>query len=143
MKKKVVNRVVLTLAMVAALCSMTGSAFAVGTNVPTVSAEMISPRYATIRSLSASLTISSSGRASCRVEVSLYGSYTGEISMYLQDRSSGWQTVKSWSSNGGACDGSYYVPDEDTYRVMGVLRVYNSTGKLVETATTYSNEISF
>lgn len=143
MKKNVVNRVVFTLVMVAALCSVTGSAFAVGTDDLTASAEILSPRYATIRKFSVELTISSSGQASCQAFGSLFGSYVGEFTMYLQDQSSGWQTVKSWSGSGNVCSGNYYVPKGDTYRVKGVLHVYDNAGRLVETTTKYSNEVFF
>lgn len=63
--------------------------------------------------------------------------------MYLQDRSSGWQTVKSWPGTENGCDGSYYVHKGDSYRVQGDLRVYDSAGNLVETATAYSDVISY
>ena len=143
MKKNVFNRMILMLVMVAALCSMPCSAFAADVNGFVASVGIVSPRYATIRSLSAELKISSSGQASCKVEVSLYGSYRGEVTMYLQDRNSGWQTVKSWSGTGSGCNGSYYVPEGDSYRVKGVLSVYDNEGNLIETATKYSDEVFF
>ena len=143
MKKHVFSRMVLMLVVAAALCSVTGSAFAAGVDDFATSPAMVSPRYATIRKFFADLTISSSGQASCQVFDTLFGSYVGEVTMYLQDQSSGWQTVKSWSSTGSVCSGSYYVSSGDTYRVMGILRVYDSAGRLIETATTYSNEVFF
>nr|WP_325214039.1 hypothetical protein [uncultured Oscillibacter sp.] len=141
MKKRVFNRVVFALVMVAALCSMIGSVFAAGTDDLMASAELVSPRYATIKRFSADLAISSSGQASCQVKADLYDSYTREVTMYLQDQSSGWQTVKSWSGTGTICSGSCYVSSGNTYRVKGVLRVYNSVGRLVETATVYSDNV--
>lgn len=143
MKKNVVNRVAFTLVMVAALYAVTGNAFATGVKDLAASVGIVSPRYATIRSLSADLAISSAGRASCQVEVSLYGSYKREITMYLQNQNSGWQTVEFWSGAGNVCDGSYYVLKGDSYRVKGDLRVYDSSGKLVESATVYSDTISY
>ena len=143
MKKYVFNRMVLMLVIVVALCSMTGNAFAAGTNDLADSAEMVSPRYATIREFFANLTISSSGKASCQVDADLYETYTGKITMYLINQSSGGQTVKSWSSNGAACNGSYYVSKGNTYQVKAVLRVYDSAGSLVESVPKYSNEVSF
>ena len=95
MKKKVFNRVVLTLVMVATLCLMIGNAFAAGVDNPAVSVGIATPKYLTIKSLAANLSISSLGRASCKVETTLYSAYTAQITMYLQDRNSGWQTAKS------------------------------------------------
>ena len=59
------------------------------------SSEMVSPRYAGIKRFTADLTIESSGRASCQVIADLYETYTGKITMYLINQSSGGQTVKS------------------------------------------------
>ena len=143
MKKYLFNRMVLMLLVVVALCSVTSSAFAAGADDFTASSEMVSPRYAGIKSLSAHLTISNLGFASCEVDADLYEAYTGKIPMRLVNQSSGGQTVKSWSSTGSVCSGSYYVSSGDTYRVMGILRVYDSAGRLIETATTYSNEVFF
>ncbi|WP_300562085.1 hypothetical protein [uncultured Oscillibacter sp.] len=143
MKKYVFNRMVLMLIVVATLCSMTGSAFAAGADDFAASTEMVSPRYATIREFFANLTISSSGKASCQVDADLYETYTGKITMYLINQSSGGQTVKSWSSNGAACNGSYYVSKGNTYQVKAVLRVYDSAGRLVESVPKFSNQVSF
>ena len=143
MKKNVVNRVVFTLVMVAALCSMTSSVFAASMNVDDVTAEVSYPRYVSIRNFTANLNISSSGYASCQLLVTLYGSYTGEATMYLQDRSSGWRAVESWSGTGSGCSGSYYVTKGDTYRVKGELRVYDKSGNLVDNATVYSDTVSY
>ncbi len=142
MKKHVFNRMVLMLVVVTTLCSMTSNVFAAGTDGLMASAELVPPRYATIKRFSADLTISNSGQASCLVKADLYGSYTREVTMYLQDQSSGWQTVKIWSGSGSICSGTYYVPKGDTYRVKAILHVYDSAGRLVESATTYSsNEV--
>ena len=143
MKKHVFNRMVLMLVVVATLCSMTGNAFAAGTNDLATSPEMVSPRYATIREFFANLTISGSGKASCQVNAELYGTYTGKITMYLINQSNGGQTVKSWSSDGDICSGSYYVSKGNTYQVKAVLRVYDSAGRLVESVPKFSNHVSF
>ena len=143
MKKHVFSRMVLMLVVVATLCSMTGSAFAAGADDFAASAEMVSPRYATIREFSANLAISSSGKASCQVDADLYETYTGKITMYLINQSSGGQTVKSWSSDGDICSGSYYVSKGNTYQVKAVLRVYDSAGRLVESVPKFSNQVSF
>ena len=143
MKKHVFNRMVLMLVVVATLCSMTGSAFAAGADDFAASAEMVSPRYATIREFSENLAISSSGKASCQVDADLYETYTGKITMYLINQSSGGQTVKSWSSDGDICSGSYYVSKGNTYQVKAVLRVYDSAGRLVESVPKFSNQVSF
>ena len=76
MKKYLFNRMVLMLLVVVALCSVTSSAFAAGADDFTASSEMVSPRYAGIKSLSAHLTISNLGFASCEVDADLYEAYT-------------------------------------------------------------------
>lgn len=143
MKKNVVNKVAFTLVMLSLLCAVTGTAFAAGADDFAASVGIVSPRYATIRRFYADLTISSSGQASCHVAVSLYGSYRGEVTMYLQQRSGGWQTIEFWPGTGDGCDESYYVLKGDSYRVKGDLRVYDNSGKLVESATTYSETIFY
>lgn len=143
MKKHVFNRMVLMLVIVATLCSMTSSAFAAGTNDLADAAEMVSPRYAGIRELSADLTISSSGKAFCQVNAELYSAYTGKITMRLVNQSNGGQTVKSWSSDGAVCSGNYYVFKGNTYQVTAVLSVYDSEGRLVESVPKSSNIVSF
>lgn len=139
MKKYLFNRMVLMLLVVVALCSVTSNAFAAGAGDFAASSEMVSPRYAGIKRFTADLTIESSGRASCQVIADLYETYTGKITMYLINQSSGGQTVKSWSSDGAACNGSYYVSKGNTYQVEAVLRVYDSAGRLVESVPKFSN----
>ena len=95
MKKYLFNRMVLMLLVVVALCSVTSNAFAAGAGDFAASSEMVSPRYAGIKRFTADLTIESSGRASCQVIADLYETYTGKITMYLINQSSGGQTVKS------------------------------------------------
>nr|WP_325220997.1 hypothetical protein [uncultured Oscillibacter sp.] len=143
MKKYLFNRMVLMLLVVVALCSVTSSAFAAGADDFTASSEMVSPRYAGIKSLSAHLTISNLGFASCEVDADLYEAYTGKITMRLVNQSSGGQTVKSWSSDGAVCSGNYYVSKGNTYQVTAVLSVYDSEGRLVESVPKSSNIVSF
>lgn len=141
MKKRVFNRVVLAMVMVAALCSMIGSAFAASTDDLTSSGAIVSPRYAAVRSLHVTLSFSGS-QANCKAYATLYDNYTANTFMCLQKLDGGWQTIQEWSTDGSMCSKKFYV-SHGTYRVEGTVNVYDSRGNYVETITDYSDTVSY
>lgn len=94
----------------------------------------ISPYYTGTATISASLSISTSGKATCTGKIHLYSSYTATLTVKLQRYENGyWSTVKSWStSDSTSLSKSYYVTSGYSYRVVTSASVYNSSGKYVE-----------
>ena len=101
----------------------------------------IHPRFVRIAHLSSSCSISSSGYADCYGQVDLNRtSDTAELIMELQRSSNGydWDTIKSWTASGKCAvelSKGWYVASGYSYRVHITVRVYTSSGSLVETAT--------
>lgn len=103
--------------------------------------EMFSPQFTHILFLIPGLDITSAGESTCLGIVALYDStHTVELTVELQKLNSGsWATIETWSGWGTGMTGvevehSHYVV-RGTYRVRATAKVYNSQGKLVETAT--------
>lgn len=124
MKIKTVKRVLCLLLAVVLLTS--------GINV--FADDGISPCYTGTATISASLSISTSGKATCTGKIHLYSSYTATLTVKLQRYENGyWSTVKSWStSDSTSLSKSYYVTSGYSYRVVTSASVYNSSGKYVE-----------
>lgn len=109
----------------------------------------LQPRYTNIRSLTASLEISTSGCASCYGKVMLTKSTdTVDLTMELQRSSDGtsWHTVKTWDTSGSGTiylDKDWYVTSGYSYQVHITAEVYSSNGALVETAPTDSLTVNY
>ena len=97
------------------------SAFCIGAR-----AVEVEPCYTGIMSLSATLDISSGGQASCYGYVSSRSGYSVDLG------SKGFDILKT-----------YYVTPGHDYQVVVTATVYNSSGKIVETPSAYSNEVSY
>lgn len=88
--------------------------------------------------ISPSLSISSSGKATCSCAVNLKSGYTAvlQINLCKLDGTT-WTTVKGWSlrsiSGCGSYNKSQYITSGNTYVVCATAFVYNSSGSLVET----------
>lgn len=109
----------------------------------------VHPTFVNIMSLSAGLSINSAGKATCTGSVDLYdNSYTVKMTVTLQKSTGkGWSGIQSWNVNGKGNAGaqlsdSYYVTS-GKYRVCTTARVYNTSGKLVETESAYSAEKTY
>lgn len=118
-------------------------------NSSTASAGIVSPQFIGITTLSANLSIDSSGRTTSTGIVRPSNSnYTSYLTVSLQKFISGsWTTINSWSGSGAGLygvtnSGSYYV-GSGTYRACSIASIYNSSGSLVDTATAYSAEKSY
>ena len=129
-------KITISLALVLALLSISVLA--------TAEENAIMPRYANIVGIMTGLDISINGKATCGTSVTLYPSSncTCTVEMTLQQNDgSGWDDLKTWTVAGGEdvfIEKYRYVDSGYDYRVESVTFVYNSTGNLVETATTHS-----
>lgn len=108
----------------------------------------VQPRFITLSILEAHLDVSFSGlsQSNCIVKPS-NASYTVMLTLELQ-RGGGtsFSTIKSWEDSGSGTvtlDQSWYVSRGYEYRVYVTARVYNSSGSLVETATTVSDTVFY
>ena len=65
--------------------------------------------------------------------------------MELQQKNGTWQTIKTWSKSGRSVslNESYRVSNKYNYRVAATAKVYNSSGSLVESKTSYSGEVYY
>jgi hypothetical protein len=104
-------------------------------------------RYATIRSFTTALTIDKNGTAECSTKVqATSSSYTVNITMHLQQKDSSWETIKTWDTaeilNANLTETWYVISGYD-YRIYVTASIVNSTGKELETATKYSNIVSY
>ena len=114
------------------------SAFCIGAR-----AVEVEPCYTGIMSLSATLDISSGGQASCYGYVSSRSGYSVDLKMKLQRDG---RTIKPWTDSGSKGFDilkTYYVTPGHDYQVVVTATVYNSSGKIVETPSAYSNEVSY
>lgn len=107
---------------------------------------IISPQFTAILSMSAGLSIDSSGKATCSGSVTPSdNTYTVNMTVSLEkSTSNGWSTIKSWSGSGtgyaGVAIEAYYYVTSGTYRVCTTAKIYNSSGTLLETESFYSAE---
>ena len=141
MKKRITSGILILVLV------LTSVASAASANSPTT--EAIQPRWTRIFSLTASLDISSSGRADCSSNAMLrISGDSADLTMSLQRSSNGtsWTTVKTWTESGRgsiSMDESWYVLSGYFYRVKATVEVYNSSGTLVESATAYSATVEY
>ena len=107
---------------------------------------VISARYTAIRSLTADLTISSGGYASCLGDCTVRSEYDAEVILELQQKKgSSWTTIMDWSDSGRrvSFDKGQFVSRGYDYRLKISADIYDSDGDLVEDATSYSTIESF
>ena len=110
---------------------------------------IVSPQFTAILSMSAGLSINSSGKATCSGSVTpSANTYTSKMTVSLQKSTSkGWSAINSWSGSGVGYAGvmieaNYYVAN-GTYRVCTTVNIYNSAGTLLETESFYSAEKTY
>ena len=110
---------------------------------PAFASDGITPRYKAIAQIASSLSISSSGGATCAGRVVLDDGYTADLVVELKQD---WTTIKTWTSSGSlvvSAGGLYYVMSGHTYVVRTTATVYNSNGKLVEIVAKNSLESTY
>lgn len=124
MKQKTLKRLLCVLLVMAVL-----------TSGVTVAAADIMPYYDATSRITASLTISSSGLASCGGTIRLsdsdcYANLTLQLQRYT---SNGWSPVYTWTeSDATNISGLRYVTSGYYYRVICNANVYTSSGTYVE-----------
>lgn len=100
-------------------------------NMSVVAADQeLQPRYINISQIASSLSISSSGRASCGGSFVLYYNYNTNLTIDLQrskDKKS-WSSISSWdkdcnATNIGAIGKDYYVASGYYYKVVTTINV--------------------
>lgn len=97
----------------------------------------IEPCYIGVSGRSCNLTISSKN-AACTGNATLKSGYSSKLTLTLQKKSNGtWSTVQTWSSSGSRINRSCKV-SSGTYRAVFTAKIYNSSGKYVETVTVTS-----
>lgn len=72
--------------------------------------------------------------------------YFVKIIIELQQKNGTWKTIKTWTEQGSVdafVKGSYRVANKYNYRVAATAKVYNSSGSLVESKTSYSGEVYY
>mgnify|MGYP001624092447 CR=1 FL=1 len=102
-----------------------------------------SPLYENLLSVSASLTISSSGLASCKSTAdSAVRTDELELEMVLQQYIDGlWVPIRTWNTSNQRSvelSKSYVVYEHSRYRVFVSVSVYDANGNLVERANSTS-----
>lgn len=110
---------------------------------------IISPQFTYISYLSPGLSISSSGLATCfGAGAGYFDSYKTVVTAELQKSSGGsWSTIKTWTASAtGAAIASlekeYYVA-HGTYRVCATAKIYDTSGKLLESQSLYSSVVTY
>ncbi|WP_128661282.1 hypothetical protein [Paenibacillus sp. 598K] len=109
---------------------------------------VVTPYFMYINMVGASLTISSSGKATPFGYVNYPGNYDSTIKIELQRQTgNGWTTVKSWSDNfsGAGTHGlekEYYVASGNVYRVVATASI-KSGSKVLETASSISSQVTY
>ena len=130
------NNMTKALSILIVLCLLSTTAFAAGT-------ETVMPRYDYVALIGVGLEIEYNGRAYCHTGITLHHStHSCSLTMVLQrNDGSGWDDVKTWSGSGGQdldIEEYWYVDSGYEYRTKNTIRVYNASGRLIETITTYS-----
>lgn len=104
--------------------------------------EIAEPRYEVIAYITASLTISSSGRANCGASAEVPPGYRIELLAELQQKKGNtWTTIHDWDSSGGdyaEISGPWYVMPGYSYRLKVTVTTYDSMGNFVEAPVEYS-----
>lgn len=105
--------------------------------------EEVTTRYEIISVITASLNISTSGRADCSASVRVPSGYKVELTAELQQKDgSKWETIHDWEASGSnriSVSGPWYVMPGYSYRLKVTATTYDSNGNFVEAPVEYSN----
>lgn len=112
----------------------------------TVQIEEISLRYRVLRQITATLSIASNGKLTCRSSISALptGSFDATVELQQEDNSR-WSTIEEWTYHGVDLEfnESYYAKTGFDYRLKVSVDGYNFNGQLVERPIVYSNVVSY
>lgn len=108
----------------------------------------VMPMYLFILTAANSLSISSSGKASCTASTQTDSTHTPEVKVELQKEVSkdSWETIKNWSATGSYeayVSKTYSFSKGYTYRLRTTHYALDSEGKISEYAVKYSAEKSY
>lgn len=105
--------------------------------------EEVTTRYEIISVITASLNISTSGRADCSAPVRVPSGYKVELTAELQQKDgSKWETIHDWEASGSnriSVSGPWYVMPGYSYRLKVTATTYDSNDNFVEAPVEYSN----
>lgn len=105
--------------------------------------EEVTTRYEIISVITASLNISTSGRADCSASVRVPSGYKVDLTAELQQKDgSKWETIHDWEASGSnriSVSGPWYVIPGYSYRLKVTATTYDSNGNFVEAPVEYSN----
>lgn len=106
----------------------------------------ISPRFSTVSTFEAKLSISGSGYATCTGDSFARTGHTAEVLLELQQKNgANWETIKEWSGSGKSVtidDGRFVTAGYD-YRLKLSADVYNASGNRVESPVAYSAIVNY
>lgn len=124
-------------AILAIILLITSAPFCFAAEVET---PVITPRYTHIHNNAVDLDINTTtGIAECFASCYAPGNYTVKVECKLQRYQGGfYSTIKTWTNSGSEYASVYQnwaVYSGYTYRVYAIFYVYNSAGKLLESAT--------
>lgn len=132
---------VLVLIIVSAIILSFGTqSLAISGDMPT---SIIRPAYMHISSFGAALEINSIGVATCEGIMS-HGLTDGTCELIIElkklNSDKSWDTIATWTSTGlqKCADYRYRAVSRGTYRVYVTAKVYDSSGKLVESQSVHS-----
>ena len=106
-------------------------------------AAAIEPRYTGIYDLSASLSISEQGQASCYGQATVKSGYTADITVELKRDGT---TIKTWTNSGSgivSAGGTYYVTSGHTYVVTTSATIYDQNNHVVESPSKTTGEKTY
>lgn len=105
--------------------------------------EEVTTRYEIISVITASLNISTSGRADCSASVRVPSGNKVELTAELQQKDgSKWETIHDWEASGSnriSVSGPWYVMPGYSYRLKVTATTYDSNDNFVEAPVEYSN----
>lgn len=106
-------------------------------------AHALEPRYTGISQISANLSISSGGAATCKGTVIVDSGYTADVKVELKQDGT---TIKTWTDSGSGIiriSELRYVESGHKYIVKTSATVYDSNGKVVQKPYKDSVEMSY
>ena len=113
----------------------------------TESESTIMPRYSYITQLYSGLQIGTLGLSACRANCDVRNADEVILTAKLQQyNGSSWTTLKTWTATGtdiASISKNYAVPSGYVYCLRVTCAVFNEAGTLVETATCYSNQVTY
>lgn len=141
--KKWVSRLVAFVFALACLITVTAPTYALFVDTPSI--DPVEPAYVGILSTRCSISISSTGTAKVTSSVQVDSGYTMSVTLKLQRSrdNSAWSTLGTWTGSTAQISKTKTVTSGYYYRSQVTVKVYNSSGTLVETVTKSSSSIYY